>query len=159
MEIKEVAPFTVISHSIRTTLATIMEDAGNLPELIAKDAEKEGLKITGPNMWIYDGADGDPKKEYTLEIAYPIASAEGYDGKYACRELPAYLCLSGLHLGSFESIEQTYKELAEEAGRHGYIPNGWSRETYFNWVDNYSLENKAEIQLGIVAVPKEEQTV
>lgn len=158
MEIKEIAPFTVIFHSMRTTLATIVEDAGHLPEKIAEDASKAGLQITGPNMWIYDGADGHLEKEFTLNVAYPIASAAGYAGDFACKELPTYKCLSGIHTGSFDNVAETYKEMSEEAVRQGYAPNDWSREVYLNWVGHNAPENKTEIQLGIVPVSEMQKT-
>ena len=68
MEKKTIQETTVIKYSMKTTLATIMTDPGQVPLEIEEKAKELGLEICGPQIWQYHGVDGKPDTKFDLDI-------------------------------------------------------------------------------------------
>jgi len=66
MEKKTVQKTTVLCISINTSLKTLMTDTGNLPNELMTKATELKLEITGPQIWVYEGSDGNPNKKWRL---------------------------------------------------------------------------------------------
>ena len=73
MEIKEVKQTTVFGKQIKTTLKTINEHVKVLPEEILNEINQKGFNIEGPQVWIYNGADGKPETEFELLVGFPVS--------------------------------------------------------------------------------------
>ncbi|MBN1927456.1 MAG: hypothetical protein JW798_16605, partial [Prolixibacteraceae bacterium] len=77
MEKKNVKEITVLMVSVPSSLATLTQDIGSLPDELVQTAQKLGLEITGSQIWQYVGSDGQPNTKFRLDICLPIKEAKG----------------------------------------------------------------------------------
>jgi effector-binding domain-containing protein len=150
MQIKEVKPMTFFYYSVQTTLRELL----SYVRVVAKDLHKEAalhdIKVTGPVYWQYIGFNGNPVKEFTLEIALPVADIRPtYTGKFQFRKTESFKCLSTWHEGSWAELSQTYGALFDYISQHGLTSIGVNREIYFNMDFNQPEANLTEVQIGI----------
>jgi predicted transcriptional regulator YdeE len=130
MEKKTVQKTTVICYSLNTSLSKMINDTGNLPdELMAKAAELK-LEIAGPQIWVYDGSDGNPASIFELTIALPVNNGTGDPGKFRFAEFPAFNCVSEIHNGAWDKLGETYQKLMPAIVQQGLSYTGTSREVY-----------------------------
>lgn len=150
MEKKTVQKTTVLCISLTSTLKTLMADTGNLPnELMEKTAELK-LEITGPQIWVYDGSDGNPGTKFELTIAIPVNAINGDPGKFRFAEFPEFNCISEIHKGPWMNLGGTYQKLMTAMMKQGLSYTGISREVYqvcdFENQENCITEVQIEIR-------------
>lgn len=149
MEKKKVEKTTVLMYTMKSTLATISTDAGEIPNELMTKAAELGLEITGPQIWQYRGVDGNPNATFDLDICVPVANAKGDAGKFKFVDLPEINCISHIHNGPYSQLSDAYNRIFGEMGRKGLIPTGASREVY-HVCDFENQENcKTEIQVVV----------
>jgi effector-binding domain-containing protein len=130
MEKKTVPKTTVLCISIDSSLKSLITDTGNLPnELMAKATELK-LEITGPQIWVYEGSDGNPNTKFELTIAIPVAKISGNPGKFRFAEFPEFKCVSVIHKGPYAKSGETYMKTMSEIVSEGLSYTGTSREIY-----------------------------
>ena len=149
MEKKNIEKTTVLKYTMTTTLATIATDPGEVPNEIVAKAQELGLEILGPQIWQYNGVDGQPNSEFKLDICLPVKEAKGDAGKFSFDVLPAITCVSVIHKGPWSELENTYNRLFGEISRNGIIPTDSSREVYHVCDHENETNNVTEIQLII----------
>lgn len=130
MEKKTVQKTNVICISLETTLQTMMNDHGNLPNEVVEKAMELGLEIAGPQTWVYDGADGNPNKKFELTIALPVVKTAGDPGKFRFAEFPEINCISEIHKGPWAKLGETYHKLMPAIMQQGISWTGITREVY-----------------------------
>jgi effector-binding domain-containing protein len=150
MEKKSVEKTTVLMYSLQSSLASMMQDVGDIPnELMARCGEL-GLEITGPQLWQYTGSDGQPNTRMTIEICIPVKEAKGDPGKFKFATLPQFNCISEIHKGPWNLLANTYQRLMGEISRKSIPFTGISREIYmvcdFENPANCITEVQVEIQ-------------
>lgn len=149
MEKKTVQKTTVLCISLNSTLKTLMADTGNLPNELVEKALELGLEIAGPQIWVYDGADGNPNIPFELTIALPIGKTTGEPGKFRFAEFPEFNCISEIHLGPWAKLGETYHKLMPAIAQKGLMYTGITREIY-KVVDFEHQENcVTEIQIEV----------
>lgn len=149
MEKKKVEKIPVLMISIKSTLATIAADAGNLPMEIMQKAEALGLEITGPQLWQYRNVDGNPNSTIDIDICLPIKEAKGDAGKFKFEVLPPITCISEIHKGAYEQLINTYNRIFGEMTRKG-IPMGDASREVYSVMDMENPENNiTEVQMII----------
>lgn len=149
MEKKTVEKTLVLCISLDTTLKAMHTDIGELPnELIAKAMELQ-LEIAGPQIWVYDGADGQPDTPLELTIAVPVGKKSGDPGKFRFGEFPEMNCISEIHKGPWAKLGDAYCKLMPAIAQQGYVYTGISREVY-HLCDFENQENCiTEIQIEV----------
>lgn len=130
MEKKKVEKTTVLMYSLKSTLATIATDAGNIPNELMIKAQALGLEIAGPQIWQYRNVDGNPTSTFDLDICVPIKEAKGEAGKFKFDVLPEISCVSEIHKGPYVDLKNVYDRMMGEISRKGIIPGNMSREVY-----------------------------
>lgn len=130
MEKKKVEKITVLMYSMKSTLATIATDPGNVPMEIMQKAEELGLVVTGPQIWQYRNVDGNPNSTIDIDVCVPIKEAKGDPGKFKFEVLPAITCISEIHKGAYANLTNTYNRIFGEMTRKGIMPGTASREVY-----------------------------
>ncbi len=150
MEKKTVQKTTVLCISVNASLKSMMTDTGNLPdELVAKAAELK-LEITGPQIWVYEGADGNPTTKFELTIAVPVNKTNGDPGKFRFAEFPEFNCISEIHKGPWAKLGDTYMKLMPAIMQQGLSYTGTTREVYkvcdFGNQENCVTEIQIEIK-------------
>ena len=149
MQIKSVKPINFLFYRTETRIA----DLANLT-WVAKDLFKEAvaqdLAVTGPVHWHYFGFSGDESKDFTLEIALPIADIpQEYDGRFHVKRTEPFRCVATTHEGSWYEIPKTYGKLMEFIMQQKLTPNAINRELYVNADFKDPEANVTEIQIGI----------
>jgi len=150
--IKKTAPeMTVLVHEGRTSLKNLLEYIGDIPKRIIIEAVNQGIHPTGPQYWIYEGADENPETEFTLKICVPVATfgAPFKDGEFKLEKLPAYECLATEHKGDWKELGNTYNQLMGYMQQEQLASNGTCREVYINCDFEKPSNNITEVQMGL----------
>jgi effector-binding domain-containing protein len=94
---------------------------------IMRVAEAQGLTITGPPFGFYPRIPTD-----TVEVAvgFPVSTTVTPDGDVTPFELPGGRVVTGMHVGPYESLEASYRELTEWAAAEGHSLAGHMWESY-----------------------------
>lgn len=146
MEIKNVQRTTIYAHEIKTSLKLIGEHVKVLPEKILEEINLKGLAITGPQIWIYKGADGNPDTVFDLTVGFPVNSGNESEN---VKILENFKCTSIIHKGDWGKFKETYDKIIGDVFKNGHQMTGESREIYHQ-VDFENTENNlTEIQIGI----------
>ncbi len=147
MEIKEVKQTKVFGKEIKTTLKTIGEHVKVLPEKVLNEMNQKKFNVEGPQVWIYNGADGNPETEFDLLVGFPVAN-DKMDVNITALE--DFKCATIIHKGDWVKFGDTYGQIIGEINKNGLQLTGESREVYHQ-VDFENLENNVtEIQIGII---------
>ena len=150
MEKKTIEKTTVICYSLKTSLKAMTTDVGNLPNELQDKIVQLKLEIAGPQIWVYEGSDGNPNTKFELTIAIPVNKISGDPGKYRFAEFPEFKCISEIHKGSWARLGTTYQKLMPAIMQQGYSFTGTSREVYtvcdFEKPENCITEIQIEIK-------------
>lgn len=150
MEKKTVRQTTVLCISISSSLKSLLDDTGNLPVELEEKAAELQLNITGPQIWVYDGSDGNPNTRFELTIAVPVDKTNGDPGKFRFAEFPEFTCVSEIHRGQWSRLGETYGKLMPYIMRQGLSYTGISREIYqvcdFEKPENCVTEVQIEVK-------------
>jgi effector-binding domain-containing protein len=150
MEKKIVQKSTVICCTLKSSLKTMMEDTGTLPAELMEKALELDLEIAGPQIWVYDGSDGNPNTRFELTIAIPVSKTTGDPGKFRFAVFPEFNCISEIHHGSWAQLGLTYQKLMPAIMQQGLSYTGISREVYlvcdFEKPENCVTEIQIEVK-------------
>lgn len=154
MNIQTSNSVSVIAIALRTNLANINQDVGELPDKLSADLIPAGILPTGPMMFLYDGVTPDPHKEFDLRIGLPVSTddAARYKGPYKSYRLePFHFVETVLHGDVAQLGPNAYEPLLSNIGKTGLKMTGFSREVYQNFVDLDSDDNETRVQIGVQA--------
>jgi effector-binding domain-containing protein len=89
--------------------------------------QAQGIAITGPPFGFYPRMPTD-----TVEVAvgFPVSAAITPDGEVVPFELPGGRVATGVHTGSYDTLETTYRELTEWAAAEGHTLADHMWESY-----------------------------
>lgn len=149
MQIKSVKPINFLFFRTETRVGELANLTWVARDLF-KEAVAQDLTVTGPVHWHYFGFDGDESKNFTLEIALPIAEfPQEYDGRFHFKRTEPFRCVTSMHEGSWYEIPKTYSKLMEFVAKKKLMPIAINREVYINADFRDPDANVTEIQLGI----------
>jgi effector-binding domain-containing protein len=94
---------------------------------VLRVVQAQGIAVAGPPFGFYPRMPTD-----TVEVAvgFPVAAPVTADGDVAPFELPGGQVVTGLHVGPYERLEATYRELTEWAAAHGHALAAHMWESY-----------------------------
>jgi effector-binding domain-containing protein len=137
MATKEAAMARFAVRNLETQRAAVVRaevPMNELPEFfgrafhqVMKAVEDQGLTVTGPPFGFYPKMPGA-----TIEVAagFPVSAEVRPDGEVAALDLPGGRAIVGVHVGPFETLAQSYQELAEWAASQGLELAGAMWESY-----------------------------
>ena len=150
MEKKTIEKTTVICYTLKTSLKAMHHDVGNLPNEIADKIAQLKMEIAGPQIWVYEGSDGNLNTRFELTIAIPVNKISGDPGKFRFAEFPEFKCISEIHKGPWASLGTSYQKLMPSIMQQGHTLTGISREVYtvcdFDNQENCITEIQIEIK-------------
>jgi effector-binding domain-containing protein len=149
MEIKNLNEITALCFTSKVTLKALQQFVRVKARELYQEAIKKDLEITGPVYWIYQGMDGNPDTEFTLDIAIPVADGNSYSGKFSIKKLEKFKCLSYWHYGSWSALPSAYGQIFQEINSKSLIPTGEFREIYQVIDFTQDTNNVTEVQAGI----------
>ncbi len=139
----------VIQYSLETTLKNMMADVGELPMQLEEKVKELGLESTGPHIWEYIGADGQPETPFTLRMCLPVKETIGETGGFQFAELPEIQAVTTEHKGAWADLKDTYCAFVPEIMQNGLKMTGLTREVY-HVVDMENQEKcVTEIQIEV----------
>lgn len=149
MEVKIVKPITFLFFRVETKV-TELKKFLSVGQDLFKEAVKYNLTITGPVHWHYFGFEGDPEKQFSLEVALPIGEVlEEYDGKFHFKRTEAFKCVVAVHEGNWLDIPQRYGDIMKFMDENSLTPIALNREVYVNVDFKHPEANITEIQIGV----------
>jgi len=147
MEIKQVNQTKLFGKEIKTSLKTIGEHVKVLPEDILMQMDKKGFTPEGPQVWVYNGADGNPETVFDLLVGFPVA-LEKMDMDITA--LDEFKCATLIHKGDWSKLGESYCQIIGNVKQNGLQMSGECREVYHQ-VDFENVDNNiTEIQIGIL---------
>lgn len=139
---------TVLYSTHRTTLAQLNQFVGVVVKELYTEAVHNGVLVSGPAYWIYQGMDGQPETVFTLEIAIPI-QGKITESKFATKDLPAFKAASHVHENAWTKMPATYAQIMQFIAMNNLCLTGEFREIYWNIDFDNPENNLTEVQIGI----------
>ncbi len=149
MEIKNSKNRLVFSYESKTTLKNMMQAIGNKPDELMQALQKQAINPTGPQIWVYEGSNGNPDAEFNLKITIPVEKKGADIDKMKFEELPPYKYVDTTHNGPYNEFSKVYQDIMGNVMKAGLIPDGSSREIYINCDFEDQSKCVTEIQIGI----------
>jgi len=150
MEIIKSEKVLVYAFKTKATLNSMEQIVGESPKFIAQEIIKQNISIVGPQIWTYEGCNGNPDKEFVLNITFPV-NKKGKDvNEFVFKELPAYKYVKKIHTGPYSDFPKIYESFMSQIIEAKLIPDNTNREIYLNC--DFENQNNCiiEIQIGIV---------
>lgn len=148
MDIKTTQPVHVMYKELTTNLKSIRNNTAAAAGNLYAEAEKLGLKVSGPQQWVYYGASGDPDREFKLQICLPV-EGEASSADFQFQTLPELKHVHTNHLGAWDDFGDTYNKVFAEVHSSQLQPNNEVREVYLNVDMDNPDANVTEIQVGV----------
>ncbi|MEM7626503.1 MAG: GyrI-like domain-containing protein [Planctomycetota bacterium] len=117
----------------------------------AVDARR--VQKTGPAVFIYDGATGDPQRPFTLTAGFPVAPGDEAPDGLSLKTLPERRVATAYFTGRPDQIPEAWEVFVEgvhDAG-HTFKPGGLSYEVYLDWKGDASPNNVVELQIEVAS--------
>lgn len=100
---------------------------------VAGALARQGIHVTGPPLALYRSVPGDA---VDVEAGFPVAAAVTPDSDVRPSSLPGGDAAETVHIGPYETLGDTYREMAEWMERHGRHPAELSWESYLTDPDD-----------------------
>ncbi|HYI32156.1 MAG TPA: GyrI-like domain-containing protein [Glaciibacter sp.] len=91
-----------------------------------------GLQPAGPPVAVYRGS---PERGFDVTAGFPVASAVSAPTGLEVTELPAGQAVAALHVGSYDSMTESYDEIATWMTDHRFTPADPMWEEYLTGPD------------------------
>jgi effector-binding domain-containing protein len=110
VEMLDEQPAAVVRGTVPTDELPALFDRA-FPEVV-RVVEAQGLSLAGPPFGYYPRMPGA-----TVDVAagFPVSAPVRAEGEVSPLTLPGGRAITGVHVGSYESMEATYRELTEWA--------------------------------------------
>jgi effector-binding domain-containing protein len=88
---------------------------------------RQGIHVTGPPLALYRSVPGDT---VDVEAGYPVATEVASEGEVRPSSVPGGDAVETVHIGPYETLGDTYREMAGWMERHGRRPATLTWELY-----------------------------
>jgi|SRR6185312_10462242 len=148
---KTIPSKTYLCHTFTTTLADMMNNAGELVDALYETVFEHGLEKVGVVEFIYIDCNGQPNDPFTLKIAMPVkAGSKVGNTKFAIETRQEFKCVTYTHKGDVTELGSVYTTLYTTLRAEDYKLGNEVREVYEKFVSLHSPENSTEIQVGLL---------
>lgn len=150
LDIKTTAPMTVLSAERMITIPDVAAVGAELCPALMQDAERHGLAISGPWIFVSHGLPMDARTTFKIEFCLPVTMQDSYEGDFELKTLGPMLCAAGHHEGPLRTLfSDGYGKLLQAITAAGHRFSGESREIYHRWQGPDATGNRIEIQFGL----------
>lgn len=94
---------------------------------------RQDVHVTGPPLALYRSVSGDA---VDVEAGFPVAAEVAPEGEVRPSSVPGGEAVESVHIGPYETLGDTYREMAGWMQRHGRRPTGLSWESYLTAPDD-----------------------
>lgn len=127
MEIKEVTSRRTLMVRLTTPFSKLSEKMGEVYNEITSYAQKKGIEFSGDPYAMYYNMDIEA---LDVEMGFPVDGENTGEGRITTGEIPGGIIASAVHVGPYEKIEGTYKNLLEYIKTEGREVHDWMYEYY-----------------------------
>ena len=156
VQLSEVATRTLGAQTYlyAETETSFQELAGVVAPILERLEKVEAPKkvnYPGAVIFVYRGATTDMQKKFKLQIGYAVADGTQAPagGEFKVRRLEPFKCATVLYGGPISSVGTAYEKLFGTIGRDGRKPTDESREYYFHWEGEQSVNNVEMVAVGV----------
>jgi hypothetical protein len=143
MQVKSVKPINFLSFCDKLEQIDITGNLRNMSMALHLEAAKRGFSVTGP-LYV------DHLENRHLEVAIPVGELFGVpSGQFQFRRSTEFKCLSFVHSGSRDRLDEVRYKLRKYIDHHQLGPSTFWREIYINTDFDTPDANVTEIQLEI----------
>jgi effector-binding domain-containing protein len=96
---------------------------------VMRTVAAQSLTVTGPPFGFYPRM---PTATVEVAAGFPVSAPVAPDGDVTALELPGGRVITGIHIGSYDEMERTYRELIEWAASQGIQLAEGMWESYLN---------------------------
>ena len=100
---------------------------------VADALVRQGVHVTGPPLALYRSVSDDA---VDLEAGFPVAADVTPEGEVRPSSVPGGMAVETIHIGPYEKLGDTYREMAGWMERHGRRPGTLSWESYLTAPDH-----------------------
>jgi len=149
MQINTYPAINVLYSTFKTSILTIHDKIGTVARDLYAEAARQHLLVTGPVIWMYYGADGNPETVFNLEIALPVSGIAETSDRFLFKELPPFKCLFVTHPGAWSELKDVYAKMIDKIQHDGLVMNDVCREIYLNIDFSRDESNLTIVQIGL----------
>ena len=88
-----------------------------------------GVQPAGPPFAMYFNMD---MTQLEVELGFPVPEPIAASGRVMASKLPGGRAVVGIHVGPYDTLEQTYAKLMDYVEREGLHPESFMYECYLN---------------------------
>lgn len=133
----------------------------SIPEAIGRlvrHLQRRDLAPGGPPVGVFftdpkTVPEGEAHWEVRMALAQPAADAEPGDDGVGIRRLPARTLAVTVHVGSYDSVAETYASTERWVDDHGYTVVGPPEEAYMSPPDTPAAEVRTEVRFPVAMEP------
>lgn len=100
---------------------------------VANALVRQGVDVTGPPLALYRSVSEDA---VDVEAGFPVAADVTPEGDVRPSSVPGGEAIETVHIGPYETLRDTYRDMAEWMERHGRHPGGPTWESYLTGPDD-----------------------
>ena len=123
----EVEPQDALAIRELVPMAQIPKRMGEFLGELAAYLKKKKIAMTGPPFALYHGF-GDDRID--MEVGFPVASPRSGEGRIKACTLPGGKVVTATHVGPYEELEATYRNIAQWMSENGLKPKELMWERY-----------------------------
>ncbi len=150
LALTKIEAFNGITCEIETTLTSLLNDLGTIPEDIMGELSEQSLAPTGPLVFAYLGECVDMTSPIKVKVIAPVESIDNYKGKFKAEIIEEIEAYEKEYVGNLMEIgPKGYEPMMKILGEAGLKPTIQCREVYTKWVSPESMENEIQIQIEV----------
>jgi effector-binding domain-containing protein len=100
---------------------------------VADALARQGVHVTGPPLALYHSVSADA---VDVEAGFPVAADVTPEGEVLSSSVPGGQAVETVHIGPYETLGDTYRQLAGWMEQHGRRPAPLSWESYLTGPDD-----------------------
>ena len=147
MEIRTVEPRNTLTVRVSTPVGELPTLMGRVFGEVAAFMQRKGIPFAGMPFALYHNMD---MNALDVEIGFPVAGVVAGEGRIGASTIPGGRVAWAVHVGPYETIEQTYNALLAFAQERNLKVAEWMYESYLNGPDTTPPEElRTEICMPI----------
>jgi len=138
MEIRTLDERPTVAIRTMTTGEGLPDALGNgYGEIMEYLERTPGVEAAGPPYSLYHNMDMD---HLDVEMGFPVSGAPHPEGRIGPSRIPGGRAVVAIHIGPYETLEETYTKAMTYMEREGLQPEGFMYEMYLNDPDEVPHE-------------------
>jgi effector-binding domain-containing protein len=129
MEVRTVEERTTVSIRMTTTGDMLPQALGEGYGEIMEYLARTGIEPTGPPYSLYHNMD---MESLDVEMGFPVAGSPTPEGRIRPSTIPAGRAAVAIHVGPYETMDDTYRALMAYVEREGLATEPFMYEVYLN---------------------------